>query len=676
MENELSPRKVTKYPVDTFANQVDALVYTVDMETQEILFCNEKCMEEFGNIIGKKCHDLLEKVSVSSYLDSFDDIHWGEDVSEYMHSLSNRIYLFSEKIVEDYKKLKKVKVRVGVDVTTKKSSGNKSKDKNLKNSDAIEAILDATIEGIFVYDEKRKCIKVNDVASKIFCYTKDEILGKDVSNFVDQTSVPTVREILATGYEEPYEATMIRKNGEKFPCILRGKYIYLNNEKVRVVAILDISNVKEKEGEIVKLAFYDSLTKLPNKVLLKDRVEQLLTKFNRTNHYGGLIIIDLDHFKNINDTKGHFIGDRVLVEFAKRLQTLIRRYDTISRFGGDEFIVLINTEFSDRIKATNSIKEIAKKILKNIKKSFKIDEDEYILTASIGISIFDKNFTYDEILKCADSAMNFAKKRGRDNYNFFDSKLQLELERKAIITTKLRDAIRYNQISIVYQKQVHLDKKVVGVEALARWEDEELGLVSPNEFIPIAEESGLIIEFGYHLIEEAAKLLKTWKENHEKSNWRVSVNVSLSQFVKDDFIKYIENMVNIYGIDPKLLRLEITESFLLSNGDNAINKIDYLKKLGLSISIDDFGTGYSSLGYLKKLSIDELKIDKIFIDDILEDKNDEILVCAILEIGNKFDIDVIAEGVENSQTYEKLKSLGCQYFQGDYFFVPQTRSEL
>ncbi|XOB62277.1 EAL domain-containing protein [Campylobacterota bacterium DY0563] len=676
MEEKVPYKKVKKYPMDSFTNQVNALVYTVNIETQEIIFCNEKCTKEFGNIIGLKCHELLEKVTDKYYLDSYDEFHWGENVNEYLNTINNKIYLFSEKVIEDYKKRISVKVRVGVDITTIKDKESKKREQNIKNIETIEALLNSTIESTLVYDSNKKCIKLNDVALKTFGYTKDEMVGKDVRTFIDKDSLPIIKKVLATGYEEPYEITMLRKCGQKFPCIVKGKYIYLNNEKVRVVAILDLSQDKEKDNKIVKLAFYDSLTNLPNRALLQDRVELFLAKLARTKHYGGLIVIDLDHFKNINNTKGHFVGDKILIECAKRLQHLIRSCDTISRFGGDEFFILIDTDFHDKFDAANTIKDISKKILHNIQKPFYIKDEEYLLTASIGISIFDESFSYYEILKCADSAMNFVKKSGRNNYNFFDSALQSQLERKAIITGKLREAIKLKQISIAYQKQVDINTNVVGVEALARWKDEKLGNISPNEFIPIAEESGLIIEFGYYLLEETARVIKKWQSNPERAIWRMSVNVSLSQFSKNDFVFFIEQIIKDYKIDAKLLRLEITESILLNNIDDAISKIDYLKKLGISISIDDFGTGYSSLAYLKKLSIDELKIDKSFIEDILVDDNDEILVIAILDLGNKFGFDVIAEGVETKEIYEKLKKLGCKYFQGFYFSKPLPKERL
>lgn len=326
--------------------------------------------------------------------------------------------------------------------------------------------------------------------------------------------------------------------------------------------------------------------------------------------------------------------------------------------------------------ANDSVKVVAEKILETIKKPFYIDNNQFQLSASVGIAVFNEHITYGELLRRAVVAMHNAKERGRDDFSFYDPLLQKKLKRKSILLEKLRDAINLNKIKIFYQKQVGVNEEVVGVEALSRWYDEELGNISPVEFIPIAEESGLIIKYGMYLIKEVAKVLKVWEKDVVKKDWRISINVSLSQFERNDFEFYVEDIITYYGINASLIRLEITESLLLKNANKAVKKIDFLKELGVSISIDDFGTGYSSLSYLKKLSIDELKIDKSFVDDIVTNECDQILVTAILSIGKKFGFDVIAEGVETKEMHEKLLSLGCEYFQGYFFAKPIEKENL
>ncbi len=470
---------------------------------------------------------------------------------------------------------------------------------------------------------------------------------------------------------------------EKDYLLERKKYLYKDkilkdkyNRLLKIQVGIEIPTEKELETKLSKLEHYDTLTSLPNKILLEKKVNELTAKQNNYKNFIAFIFIDLDHFKTINNTKGHMVGDKILIECSKRLSNAIKKDDILSRFGGDEFILLIDTKKNNESDAKSNIEKIAKRLLKVIKRPFFIEKTQYQISASIGISIFNQNFSFDELLRRADAATHNSKEKGRDIFSFFDPKLQKNIERKVIVLERLRESIRLNKIKIEYQKQVGINNKVIGVEALARWNDEELGFVSPNEFIPIAEESGLIIAFGLYLIKEITKVLKQWENDDIKKYWRISINVSLRQFERDDFEYFLEEVISNSKINPNLLRLEITESLLLKNSDRALEKIEYLKKLGLTISIDDFGTGYSSLAYLKKLKIDELKIDKSFIEDILTDKNDEAIVTAILGIGNKFGFEVIAEGVENLHVHKKLRELGCKYFQGYFFGKPMKKEKL
>ncbi|MDD3468133.1 MAG: bifunctional diguanylate cyclase/phosphodiesterase, partial [Campylobacterales bacterium] len=451
----------------------------------------------------------------------------------------------------------------------------------------------------------------------------------------------------------------------------------LAGKSVRVSAVMDISTVKEKEKKILELACYDPLTSLPNRTLLMDRLENLIQKTKRSQTIGALLFIDLDDFKTINDTKGHFVGDGVIKESAKRIIGSIRQSDTACRLGGDEFVVLIDTSEADIAVATKSISKIATKILSTLKDAYIIGDYEFRLTASMGISVFcGDEYSVEDLMKHADSAMYHAKANGRNAFNFFDPNLQRAIEEKAYMVEKLRNALKNDELELHYQTQVDDSGFIVGVEALARWIDKDLGFVSPAVFIPLAEENGLIVQLGEWVIKEAVKLLKSWEQDEIKRNWRVSINISSKQFERRDFTNILYATILEHKAQPDNLRLEITESLLFKNTGEALAKINHLKELGITLSIDDFGTGYSSLSYLKQLPIDELKIDRSFINDLTKDQNDVIIVQTIISIGRKFGLEVIAEGVETKEQLEMLLAMGCKNFQGYFFSKPVRASEL
>jgi len=661
-------------------DEIDAVIYVIDVETHKILYANKHCIKDFGNIVGKICYSVLEKnrnipcedcdLSNNSYPKALSSTYkW-----EHFNTFNNKHYIFSTKIIE--LKNRKVKIQAGINISKQKYLERQVADQNAKSLKILEALSQSTIEGLIILDENKKCIKANAIAPELLGYTEAEMINKSIFEFIAPESIVDVKKFVNNEDQLPYETMLLRKDATTFPALVRGKNIQLADKKIRVSAIMDITKMKEKEKEISKLAYYDPLTSLPNRALLQDRANRLISKISRNKNYAALMFVDLDNFKNINDTKGHMVGDLILKEYANNLSKTMRKYDTLARFGGDEFVVLIDTHCIEKYLAIQSIKAIASNILRRISRPLTLEKTEYQLSASIGITVFNDVTTLDELMKQADSAMYYSKNKGKNNYSFFDPELQKEIERKTSISEKLRKAINKQEIKIHYQKQLNQDKEVVGVEALLRWTDKTFGYISPIEFIAIAEESSLIFELGAYVIEESIKLISRWEQDEIKNNWRISVNISIKQFDNDDFIEEIENNINKYNINPNKLRLEFTESLLLKDTDKVLEKINYLRALGLTFSIDDFGTGYSSLSYLKKLPIDELKIDKSFIDDLLIDENDEAIVLTILSLGSKFGFTVIAEGVETKETYEKLLSLGCKYFQGYYFAKPCAEKEL
>ena len=669
--------------MEMIINDTGVIVYVIDLESYEVVYANRKCQEEFGkNIVGEVCYKKFQKNEDKPC--PFCSINSGSDITigdsfewENINSINGRHYVFNDRIAL-WENNKKVKIQVGIDVTEQYHLQEELRREKNNAIESFEALLDATIEGLFIFDENKNCKLVNQVASRLLGYPKEEMIGRSALTFIAPQSLEDVKEYMKNSVQKPYEATMQRKDGSFFPALLRGYDVILAGEKVRVSAIIDITERKEYEDKILKLAHYDSLTSLPNRALLKEYVSQAINRSKRTNNYHALLFIDLDNFKMVNDTVGHNIGDKVLVETANRLKNSIRKNDIVARLGGDEFVVLIETEHQDRESVVSRVLTVTEKILERLQEPYYIEDNTFRISASIGIKLFnDDSASMNALMKYADSAMYNAKSRGKNRFEFFNPELQTLMEEKMLMTNELREAIENGNMTLYYQPQIHYEnqKKIVGVEALIRWIDPEKGLISPVDFIPLAEESGLIIPLGEWIFEEAIRQIESWSKDSEKKDWRVSINVSSKQFEEENFISVLTEILQRYDIDKSLVMLELTEGILIKDFDNTIEKLHQLKELGISLSIDDFGTGYSSLSYLKKLPMDELKIDKSFVDDLLTDENDEIITQTIISIGQKFGLDVIAEGVETQEQFEKLRSIGCYLFQG-YLFAKPTKAEL
>lgn len=666
--------------MEMIVNSTGALVYVIDLESYELLFINDRCREVFGNVEGKKCYQELQKDQIIPC--TFCPIHQTDNPLlhpiganfewENCNSLNGRHYLFNDRIIQ-WKNGRKAKIQIGIDITDQKRLEHELADEREEAIRSFEALIDATIEGLIIFDEDKRCMRVNQVAPLLLGYTDEEMLGRYALEFIAPDSKDYVRNVIQNNDQEPYEASMHRKDGSVFPALLRGRDIVLAGKSIRVSAVMDITHIKAKEAQILQLAHFDSLTNLPNRLHFCEKLDDAIKKSKRSGYYGALLFIDLDHFKAVNDSKGHMLGDMVLVEAAKRISAVIRESDILARLGGDEFVVLVDTFETDKKRASADIAIIANKLLYELQKPYLIDNSDFRLTGSAGIALFlGEEYTLGDLMKYADSAMYCAKDSGRNTFSFFDPILQTIVEEKIYMIERLRMAIERQSMELHYQNQVQVDEHnmVVGVEALIRWNDLERGMISPGHFIPIAEESGLIVPLGEWILREAMKQIQSWECDPIKNNWRVSVNVSYKQFEKETFVAMVEAFIEEFDINPNKLRLEITEGLVIKNTKEALEKLHRLKEIGLTISIDDFGTGYSSLSYLKKLPIDELKIDQSFIRDLVEDPNDRIIVQTIISIGQQFGLDVIAEGVETHEQYEQLKVMGCKYFQGYFFGKP------
>jgi diguanylate cyclase (GGDEF)-like protein/PAS domain S-box-containing protein len=440
--------------------------------------------------------------------------------------------------------------------------------------------------------------------------------------------------------------------------------------------IMDVTERKLAEEEIRRLAFFDSLTGLPNRRLLLDRLRQVCAAASRTGTHGALLFLDLDHFKMLNDTKGHEFGDHLLMQVAGRLSASVREGDTVSRLGGDEFVVMLAGLGIDPTEAASQAETVAEKILAAIQMPFQLRGQEFQCTCSIGVSLFNDHLaTPDEVLKHADVAMYRAKASGRNVVRFFDPAMQVAIESRVSLEGDLRRALSRDQLQLFYQIQVNDERKVTGAEALLRWTHPEQGAISPVQFIPLAEETGLIVPIGQWVLETACAQIKAWARNEATRHLDLAINVSPRQFRQAGFVDQVRSVLERTVADPMRLKLELTESVVLDNVATTIDKMHALKAMGVGFSMDDFGTGYSSLTYLKRLPLDVLKIDRAFVRDIATDNNDAVIVQTILGMAKHLGIGVIAEGVETAEQLEFLKFHGCRHFQGYLFSRPLPLAE-
>lgn len=415
--------------------------------------------------------------------------------------------------------------------------------------------------------------------------------------------------------------------------------------------------------EITHKAMHDELTDLYNRYYFIDQLKRAIASSRRHGIYGAVLFIDLDNFKIINDTAGHKAGDTLLQLIAKKLFEVLREEDIIARFGGDEFVILIENLGKEQKKAVETLKIIADKLLESINYGHIVNRKIYHITASIGIALFNNNsITVSDILRYADSAMYEAKKKGKSQIIFFNPKIEEKLQKRVLMETSIRQGIEGKEFFLVFQPQVDFTGKIIGAEALVRWNNREQGIIPPAQFIPFAEETKMIIKIGEWLLQEACKTLIRWQKNPTTKGLKLSINCSLIEFMEPDFDTKVIETVKQHNVDPSLLTLEITESLLVQNNSAVKKAIRTLREFGISIALDDFGTGYSSLSYLKNFPINILKIDRVFIRDIFLDHSDQALVRAIFSVAQDFGIDVVVEGVEKAEQEMTLRAIGGEHF--------------
>ncbi|MEH6822962.1 MAG: EAL domain-containing protein [Motiliproteus sp.] len=447
----------------------------------------------------------------------------------------------------------------------------------------------------------------------------------------------------------------------------------------------DITERKTAEEQIRNLAFYDPLTQLPNRRMLMDRLQLTISASARSHDHGALFFIDLDHFKTLNDTQGHNVGDQLLIAVAARLSDCLRDVDSVARLGGDEFVAMICNLGSEKISAAGTAEGIAEKIRLSLCEPYQLNTALasapkqlllYHCTPSIGISLFRSDLgNRDEILKQADVAMYQSKAAGRNTIRFFDPEMQASLEKNSALLSDLHDAISGDQLELFYQVQIDQHQGICGAEVLLRWHHATRGMVSPLDFIPLAEESGLIIPIGRWVLITACQQLKIWAAQESRKDWQIAVNVSARQFQQPRFVEEVRDIIAAATIDPARLKLELTESLVLDDVERTIATMQQLNQLGVQFSMDDFGTGQSSLSNLKRLPLQQLKIDQSFVRDITTDPDDAAIVKAIISLSQSLKYDVIAEGVETDEQRQFLYDNGCSHYQGYLFSRPLPVSE-
>ncbi len=542
----------------------------------------------------------------------------------------------------------------------------------------IAAIAFESQEPMLVTDAGGAILRVNSAFTRVTGYAQDEVLGRNPSmlqsgRHAEAFYADMWDRVRAHGHWQG-EVWDRRKNGEIFPKWLNISSVRDSDGAVThyVATFSDTSERKAAAAAISRLAYHDGLTTLPNRQLMMDRLKQAIRTGTRSGAFGAVLFLDLDNFKTINDTLGHDEGDKLLAEAARRLRTGVREQDTVSRFGGDEFVILLENLDGARERAAVLAKGISDKLLAALSAPYRLRDQDCQCSASIGVAMWRGGPLIDEheLLKRADMAMYEAKKAGRNAVRFFDPVMQSALEGRARLESRLRMALALGQLQLHFQRQVDERGQVLGAESLLRWNDPERGLVPPGEFIALAEETGLIVGIGQWVLEAACDQLQAWSRDAATRPLRLSVNISPRQFAQELFVDEVAAALARSRADPRRLQLEITEGMLLDNVEETIAKMTELQRLGVSFALDDFGTGYSSLSYLHRLPLDMLKIDQSFVQQMGVSDQSGPIVRTIIQMGQGLGLDVLAEGVETEAQRLQLARLGCTRFQGYLFGRP------
>ncbi len=559
----------------------------------------------------------------------------------------------------------------------------------LLNTTAREALrnqvyLRNASDGIQITDASGQLQEANDRLCSLLGYTRGELqaMGPQLWQqcWPDAVALDSLRaQAQGSGEPQSLETTLRRKDGSLLDVEVRCSHFYWSGQLHLHASIRDIGERKAHAEKIELLAFFDPLTRLPNRRLMLERLNRALVGCARHANHCALLLIDIDNFKVLNDTLGHAVGDQLLAEMARRLQTCLRQGDTAARMGGDEFVVILE-DLDGGGMAASQAEAVAEKILAHLRQPFLLDLAEgaqkqplrdHLCTSSIGIALFsDQALSTDELLKRADTAMYQAKAAGRNTIRFFDPEMQSSVDARAALEHDLRHALAQNQLQLYYQPQVDGEDRILGAEVLLRWQHPVRGMVMPGHFIPLAEDTGVILAMGAWVLESACTQLTRWAQQAAFSHLTISVNVSAHQFRQSDFVQQVQAIVQASGANPRLLKLELTESLMVNSVQETVGKMEALHADGIAFSLDDFGTGYSSLSYLQRLPLDQLKIDQSFVRDLLVDSKDAAIAQTVVNLAQNLGLSVIAEGVETRAQRDFLSRLGCHAYQGYLFGRP------
>ncbi|WP_330216749.1 EAL domain-containing protein [Chrysiogenes arsenatis] len=560
----------------------------------------------------------------------------------------------------------------------------RQKTRELAESDErLSTILNHLDAYVYIKDSHHCYQFVSQKVCEVFGLSAEQIIGRRDDSLFDSETAARLYENDSRVLKKGEKLVIEETNHFPLQSITRtylSVKIPLWDARGSVVALCgistDITEQRRHQEELHQLTFYDPLTALPNRRLFLDRLRDGVANITSYAHDMAIVYIDLDHFRDLNDTLGHQVGDRLLQIIATRLQAVVQQGDTMARLGGDEFVLLKDNLSANREKALQQVEHVIALIVEQLSGMIVLEHASYTVTASIGAAFLSDTGRGDELLKSAELAMFEAKESGRNAVRYFDPSMQKQANMRIEMEAGLRRGLLENEFILYYQPQYTAQGAMLGVEALVRWQPPGKPLTSPAEFIPIAESSGLILPLGRWILRTACGQLARWAQQPETAHWRVAVNVSARQLHDPEFVADVLNVLEQTGADPHLLELELTESLLVENVEQTIIKILALRERGVSFSLDDFGTGYSSLNLLKRLPLDQLKIDQSFVRDLLSEKNDEAIIRTIITLGRNLNLQVIAEGVETEAQRDALLAMGCDRFQGYLFSRPLPEMEL
>jgi diguanylate cyclase (GGDEF)-like protein/PAS domain S-box-containing protein len=542
----------------------------------------------------------------------------------------------------------------------------------------LNTILNSVDACIYIKDTQLRYQYVNSRVTQLFGCSAEQVIGQTDSAFFDEVTVASLRghdvRVIEQGERVEEEEVNRSLDGQVTQNFLSVK-LPLRDSEGRIYGLCgistDMTRRKQAEEAIRQLAFYDPLTGLPNRRLLQDRVQQLLSSLSRTPQSAALMFMDVDNFKDINDTLGHDVGDQLLYQIAERMRECVRSQDTLARQGGDEFVVMLVNLSTQPGEAARQAQQVAQKLLARLNQSFQLGSQTCQTSVSIGVVLIESpTDTREELFKQADMAMYQAKVAGRNTLRFFNPEMQAQVVARTTLEADLRWALAHDEFVLYYQPQVDAQGQTLGFEALLRWHHPMRGLILPAEFITVAESSGLIVALGAWVLRSACFQLQAFSQQAEHSHWTIAVNVSAAQFRQPDFVARVQTILLQTGANAARLELELTESQLVDDTSEVMSKMDALHDIGVRLSLDDFGTGYSSLAILKRLPLNRLKIDQVFVRDMRDDPQSASIIRAIVTLGESLALTVIAEGVESTVQRDALLALGCHHFQGYLFGMP------